>query len=169
MGNDPGSLDDMVAGFLDASFWAGEHSSLGPRLTSALGSALPQYSKWWSAQIPRTRQASAAAGRRAGNTVRLPLPEAILAAVVTTMVFVCHSNNVALDPALAIWLAAHCYLRPGEFVRLQWQYVVFGVGSDAGRASLVLHTTEQSRASKTGEFDETVVIDDKALVAAIVR
>ena len=37
LGNDPESLDDMVAGFLDASFWAGEHSSLGPRLTSALG------------------------------------------------------------------------------------------------------------------------------------
>ena len=76
--------------------------------------------------------------------MRLPLPEAILAAVGMTMSIVCHSNNVALDPALAIWLAAHCYLRPGELVRLQWQYVVLGVGPEAGRASAVLHPTEQS-------------------------
>ena len=43
------------------------------------------------------------------------------------------------------------------------------MGRDVGRAALLLHPSEGSRASKTGEYDETVVVDDPQLVKALTR
>ena len=60
-------------------------------------------------------------------------------------------------------------MRPGELGRLQWRWVSPGVGSDKSRAALLLHPIEGSRASKTGEFDETVIVDDPMLAIVLAR
>ena len=50
------TLDDQVAGFLDAAFWEGIHSPTGGRLLSALGCALPQCSQRGDAKMPRAAE-----------------------------------------------------------------------------------------------------------------
>ena len=160
-------MDDVLASFLDAAFWAGEHSATGKRVMSALGWALPQFSRWGMARLPRTRQSALAAERRSQLAVRLPLPRPIMCAVIMTMAYLLRANGLPLDMALAVWVGVHCYLRPGEIARLQWKWLVLGVGTELGQASVVLHPVEESRSSKTGEYDETVIIDDAGIVNAI--
>ena len=161
------TMDDALVSFLDACFWAGEHGAMGKRIMSALGWALPQFSRWGEARLPRTRQGSLAAERRSRPPVRLPLPRPIMCAIIMTMCFLCRAQGLAFDLPLSIWIGVHCYLRPGEICRMRWQYLVPGLGADACRASLVLHPAELSRSSKTGEFDEAVIIDDEGIVEAI--
>lgn len=160
-------MDDVLASFLDSAFWAGEHSATGKRVMSALGWALPQFSRWGQARLPRARQSSLAAERRAQLAVRLPLPRPVMCAIIMTMAYLLRANGLPLDMALAVWLGVHAYLRPGEIARLQWQWLVLGVGQELGRASMVLHPVEESRSSKTGEFDETVIIDDLGMVSVL--
>ena len=52
---------------------------------------------------------------------------------------------------------------------MQWRWVSPGVGSDRSRAALLLHPGEGSRALKTGEYDETVIVDDPMLARVLTR
>ena len=74
-----------------------------------------------------------------------------------------------VDAAIAAWTGAHAYLRPGELARLLFRWISMGSGSVQHHAALLLHPAEGSRASKTGEYDETVVVDDPVIVAALGR
>ena len=70
LGKNEVELDDFVAGFINAALWEGSHSSLGARLASALAWATMGPSEGSSCQT----SPSVAAGRRSGNSSRLPLP-----------------------------------------------------------------------------------------------
>ena len=72
-------------------------------------------------KLPRVRQASVAAGRRSGNSSRLPLPEPILAAVAITVAWEATNNGHDVDHAVGAWLGAHVHLRPGELARISWE------------------------------------------------
>ena len=52
---------------------------------------------------------------------------------------------------------------------MQRRWVSPGVGSDRSRAALLLHPGEGSQASKTGEYDETVIVDDPMLARALAK
>ena len=169
MGSDPEVLDDAIAEFTNVCFWKGEHASIGNRLNSAISWSMPQYSKWGSAETPRSKQAAAAAARSGVGSTRLPLPRTVLAAIVMTMAFLERARGRDVDAAIAAWTGAHAYLRPGELGRLVFRWITIGVANDKGRAALLLHPAEGSRASKTGEYDETVVVDDPILVRALAR
>ena len=75
-------------------------------------------------------------------------------------------------PVLCEWAKLHP-LQQGEasalLGRLQRRWVSPGVGNDRSRAALLLHPGEGSRASKTGEYDETVIVDDPMLARVVAR
>ena len=98
--------------------------------------------------LHRVRQASVAAGRRNGNISRLPLPEPILVAAVTTMAWEATSKGHDVD--LAGWER-----KP--------------VNGNPDRPAVVLHLVEESEASKMGEFNETVILGNAAQVRALFR
>ena len=138
-------LDGMVAVFINAAF---SHTSLGARLASALAWAMPRYSRFGQMKLARVRQASAAAGRCSGND----------------------DNGLEGNEqrtrrgSCTVELGAHAYLRPRKLARM-WVTSDGNVSSD--RAAVVLHPVEESKASKTGEYDETVIKDNAALVRAL--
>jgi hypothetical protein len=72
-----------------------------------------------------------------------------------------------LRPSLALMLCFHKYLRPGELARLMWRHITMPSRSTPQTASVVLHPLEEEIPSKVSEFDETMIIDDKALIAAL--
>ena len=61
------------------------------------------------------------------------------------------------------------YLRPQEVARISWEWVTSDGNGNADRAAIVLRPVEESRASKTGEYDECVTIDREDLVRALLR
>ena len=120
-------------------------------------------------KLLRVRQASLAAGRRSGNGSRPPLPKPIPAAMVMRMAWEATVNVHDVDLAVGVWLGAHAYLRPGQLGRISWEWVNSGGSGNPDRAAVVLHPVEESEASKTGEYDETVIIDKAALLRALLQ
>ena len=112
-------------------------------------------------------QARLAAMSRAPGGIRLPYPEEVIYAIVMTVAWLLTSRGEPLDVALMLILAHHAYLRPGELRRVKWKYLTGGLGRQSARMALTLHPTELAKASKTGEFDETVILDLDWLVVAL--
>ena len=74
-----------------------------------------------------------------------------------------------MDLAVGAWLGAHACLRPRELARISWEWVTSDGNGNPNRAAVVLHPVEQSKASKTREHEETVMMDNAALVRALLR
>ena len=49
-----------------------------------------------------------------------------------------------------------------QLARISWEWVTSDGSDNPDQAAIVLHPIEESRASKTGEHDETVIIDNGA-------
>ena len=152
-------LDDMTAGYLDQAFWEGAQSFQGGRLMSALGWLLPRHQRQGTGALPRMHQARMAAIKRAPGGTRLPLPEEIVYALCMTICYIRCTRNENFNPAIALLLAYHCYLRPGELARIRWEYLVPSKTSLGSRTVVTLHPIERAAKSKTGDFDETVEVD----------
>ena len=155
-------LDDMAAGFLDQIHWEGGHSGHGGGLSSALAWLLPRHQRLGAGCLPRLYQAWKAAQMRAPGGTRLPYPEELVHAVTMVMAELAILRGVPLEVATMTYLCHHCYLRPSELRRLTWGYLV----PDQRRPVMVLtlHPAELQASSKSGEYDETVVVDERWLV-----
>ena len=110
MGEDPETLDDAAASFGNDCVWAGEHRSISNRLNNAIAWAMPKFSRWGTDPLPRGKQATAAAARRASTSTRMPLPELLLAGIVMTMAWLSKSTGRRIDRAVAAWTGARAYL-----------------------------------------------------------
>ena len=164
---DDSVLDDMCAGFLNDAFWAGVSSGLGGRVANALGWFLPKYQRQGTGCLPRLHQCKATAMRRAPGGTRLPLPEELVMAILMTIAFLGQSSRQAMDVCLALLVAHHCYLRPCELLRIHWKYVTIERGPTPKRAAITLHPSELWASSKTGEYDESVIVDEPWIVRAL--
>eukprot|EP00974_Lingulodinium_polyedra_P032329 3113820-Lingulodinium_polyedra.AAC.1 len=82
------------------------------------------------------------------------------------------ARNLGPEAGMCVMLAHHCYLRPSELARLTWDQVVFapaGFGLPRDTCTVLLHPRELGRASKTREFDESLVVDLKWLARTLRR
>ena len=80
-----------------------------------------------------------------------------------------HVIALRWEEVLAALLAYHCYLRPFEVEGLHSKQVVFAldpIRGDVRRVGLVLARLEVGRPSKTGQWDEAVVIDQLPAIIA---
>jgi hypothetical protein len=161
-----GVVDDVGSEFLDGAFWAGLHSSVAGTLMAALAWAVPQLHRKGKLELPRMVQARTAMSRRAPGQTKLPLPEAIVAALVSDVCWQLRSRGRSLDTGVGLWLAFHAYLRPGELLRLKWRWVT-PPAQPRGNACLVLHPTEEEVVSKNGSWDDTVIVDCPELAAIL--
>ena len=80
-------------------------------------------------------------------------------------------TETAQEPllAIALLLAFHAYLRPIDLFRLRvWQLVPpIARSKSARRWTLLLHPREHNAASKTGIFDESLILCDVPLYAKL--
>ena len=132
-----------------------------PRVPGSLSSMFPSASRclkgWRRMMPPRTRP---------------PLPfDAMLTCALSLS---CHVN-VAMG--MAVLLGFFCYLRPRELTGLMTHQLIPPADREEGSApagqsifmnwSLLLRTLDELVASKTGHYDENIVIDSKWLVSWI--
>lgn len=158
-------LDIMVSEHLNEEFFTGGDGAMASRVLAAVNCALPAIGRM-SDHLPRARQTAAAFRRRAPPTSRLPLPEGVVVAV--AMVMTIPGQEQA---ALAILVAYHAYLRPGELARVLWAMVHPPAAAAGGPrwVSILLHPAELGVSSKTRQFDETISVDWPWLGQAMLR
>jgi len=149
------TLDDWLALWMDEEYLNGEQAHVGSHLMAVAKFHLPAFGKAGSRRLPRAGQALRGFRRLAPGRTRLPLPWEAVALI---------AEQLALDgywaTALLVVLAFHCYFRPSEGFKLTREMMVPPIGgSRYGNWSLVLHPFESAVASKTHQFDESVVVD----------
>lgn len=156
-----GSIPDIEKALLEFFDWAyltGRPLDAGTKLLAAVGSRWPHLHK--SSRGPllaRARRALQGWARLDPPRTRLPLPWPVLSGLAVLMII-----NGLWDFAVLTLLAADAYLRPGELAMLTPDNVVRprpALGPMFQHAALLLFPFAEGIASKTHQFDDSVVLD----------
>ena len=152
-------LDETVVEYFDHLYLDLQQPvSSGTAFLAALGDAYPAYTKLMkNATLPLSSRAIQGWRKLHPNGMRSPWPFPAVCGVAIEM----HRRG-AKDMAMATILAVDTYLRPGELSRLASKSVILprpSLGPDYHHASLLVHPWSHGRASKTGQFDESILLD----------
>jgi integrase len=157
------SLSVMMTEYFDHLFFEGEESHLGEKILAAVLWLHPNLGKGSAKALPIVRQSLKGWRKLNPPRSRLPLPLLFVKAA-AAMLAVTHGGLLALVTVLAF----HLYLRPGVALMLCWEQLSppsrkrkrGEVVGNAHRWSVNLHPREWELPSKTGVFDESVLIAD---------
>lgn len=105
--------------------------------------------------LPNTKQALGGWKNQRPGSMRLPVPEEVVFDFVQYFV-----NENLLNMAMAILLQTHCYLRPSECLSLTRQHVCFPATGRYSKWGLIIAPQELGVRTKTGHFEDSVVIGD---------
>ena len=146
--------------FFDQCFLEGRDVGYGLKVLQAVAFHRPELrSLKASGLLPRARLALQGWGRVAPVGTRDPLPWPVLAGLVVLLLLHGHA-----DMALASLVAADAYLRPVEALSLRGEDVVpgqAGLGRQYKAPSLLLFPHARGQSSKTGQFDDSIVLDTR--------
>ena len=109
--------------------------------------------------LPRVSLALQGWQRLHPNGQRMPYPMAAVYAIACKMV-----SLKRRDLAILTVLSADCYLRPGEALGLSTDMVIDPaptLGPSYAHAALLTHPTAVGRSSKTGTFDDSILMDSR--------
>ena len=156
----PKIADQMLVGLFEDKALDGVHAGWSGKAFSSIGFYLPEYSGAMKDLLPRAKAAQAGWKKLTPSRSRLPIPFELLAAI-----FHCLVTMNRWESALIMLLCFSLYLRPSEPHRLScWQIIPPSGGVSGGRfATAVLNPYEDGRASKTHEYDESLLIDSPLL------
>jgi len=165
----PANLELAVLRYLEVLFFDGELVHEALRLMAALVFLRPDVQQG-AKNLPRALGAVKGWRRLAPSASRLPLPWPVCCLMSTWMM---RQGHVAEARRTVLMFAVYC--RPSEALRLRVGDVVPpqpSLGGISGtRWSLVLNPIERGSSSKTGEYDESIVLDndDYAFLSPLLR
>ncbi|CAK0852610.1 unnamed protein product, partial [Prorocentrum cordatum] len=135
-----------------------EPSNSGAKLLAAIGHRDPRlHHAGRLLKLPRMARALQGWRRLVPPVTRAPAPWAAVAAIAVALV--CMDQRRA---ALGVVLAADAYLRPGELLSLRTHHVAPAqphAGGDCCFTSLALRPEEESVATKTKGFNDSILLD----------
>ncbi|CAK0843088.1 unnamed protein product [Prorocentrum cordatum] len=152
----PPEVDDALARFFREEFLDGGESCDAWKLMAALAFTRPDLATR-QGRLPRAARAAKGWARLAPARSRLPLPWPVVCLVIETM---CGRGLVAFAWITAVAFAL--YLRPREAVDLVQSQLIppgFTAATSVHSRCVVLHMFERLTPSKTGVFDEGLLID----------
>ena len=149
-------LDAVMLRYFDECFWRGDAGGDGSKTLAALKFYIPGVSRLGNFHLPRCHRALKAWLRIDPGSQRLPLPMAVTLAICAWMIEMCYRWH-----ALAVWVSFRAYLRPGENANLKVKNLVPPSLPTGPYSSwcLDLHPQADGRPGKTGNFNETVLLD----------
>ena len=158
-------LDSVIVYVLDKLFFDGRAADDGNRLVAGIRWYLPRYRRGGAGHLPRTLVALAAFSKKRPGQQRLPLPWVVVCAVIGALILR-GLKMMALQVAIAFW----GYLRPSESDNLLCGSLVPPTTLAGDRYSewgLLLHPSSGSIPGKTGNFDESVVLEGFSLLTPL--
>ena len=151
-------LERALLEYFDNLYLKGRRVDSGTKLIAALGARWPVlHRSGQSGLLPRARCSLHGWSRLDPLTSRLPCP---LPAVELLALMLLHWG--ALGLALAVLVATDAYIRPGELLALRVESVIPprpSLGCHFAHVSLLLCPSDEGIASKTHQFDDSVVLD----------
>ncbi|CAE8586489.1 unnamed protein product [Polarella glacialis] len=153
-------VDDLASKFMDHLFFEGEQTASGDYLLASILHHLPHLGRGGKRCLPKCRLALRGWGKLAPCRARLPLPWELVGAIACLMA----SSHGPLMAIITV-LSFHAYLRPGVAGALRWRQLCPPVPGGSGPQalwSLTLRPREFETPSKTGTWDETLLLGDVA-------
>jgi len=154
---DENLMDRILVEIFDEWYLEGESLPLGSKALAALIYHRPWFGRGAGCQLAAARQALRGWKRLEPPVSRLPLPLPVVAMIANELWSLAY-----FEESLVVMLIFFTYFRPGEPYRLRVCDLVPpvpGAGLAHCRWALTLHAFELGRASKTQEFDESVLLD----------
>ena len=147
-------LDEALVDYADYLYLNGCSQDAGNRLRAALEYERPEAVRKGALHLPRFRRALKGWRKMAPNQTRLPMVEYVKSAI----------SGVMLDqgwPLMALFneVSFSTYARPGELLKIRVCDVVPGVRK-GDQDIIILSPFERGEASKTGIFDEVLLLED---------
>ena len=155
--SDDESLDCAIADYFDSEFADGAASAGASKLLAAIAHICPCYSRHGAGHLPRALRAAQGWRRLAPARSRAPLPWAALIVMVGTALWQGRD-----ELGLFLLLAFVMYPRPGELLSIKPSQLVPPIpaaGVYADQWGLILSPSQLGVAGKTGEFDESLLMD----------
>jgi hypothetical protein len=148
--------DALLEEMLNELFMDGEDLSMGNTLVAAVGFFLPYLSKRGGGRLPLTGQALRGWKVLCPPRSRLPLPWEVVALLVMELL-----DRGSKEIALCLLVTFELYLRPGEPHKLRVADLIRPLSEKTGRDqyAFVLNPIEVGVPSKTGEFDDALLLD----------
>ena len=157
----PGKMEMVLLEFMDWLYIdQGFNHSRGTQLLAALGHHYPLFAKAGKSNLmPEVCRALQGWKRLHPTGARMPLPMPAVCGLACEMV---RRGKTTMG-----WLtmaAADMYLRPGEAIALTEDMIIAPrtqLGSAYRTTSVLLHPWSHGRASKAGQFDDSVLLDSR--------
>lgn len=150
-------LDVALVDYADLLYLNGEASDAGTKLKAALEYHRPEAARSGTLHLPRFKRSLKGWRKLAPNQTRLPMVEHVKSAISGVML---HQGW----PEMALFneLTFSTYARPGELMKARVCDVV-GKLKKEDNDIIILAPFERGEESKTGIFDEVLILDDKRL------
>ena len=148
------TVDKLMVQYMNLCYLGGHQAFVGDRLIASWLHHHPQYSKAGVKRIPRALRCLKGWRRLCPGRSRVPYPLAIWCGVACLMM-------EAGFPKMAVFvmLALSTYSRPSELLRLRRFSLIPPATGVTGSWSLLLSPEELQQASKTGDYDVSVLLD----------
>ena len=147
------NFDRTLADFLCDKYFDGEHSSFGSYTVAALEWQYPQIGRFGDVKLPLSRQSLKGWRKLAPSMTRLPMADPLASTIAIRLS--CRSRAMGL----ALCVMRCTYFRPGELFKLKCRSIVPPSLGTLWAFTLHDFDPDDLNPSKTGEFDESAIID----------
>ena len=151
-------FEQVLLEWADCQFNEGKPPELGTTLFAAVKALYPRYSKSGDLKLPRFSRALAGWAKLMPGESRWPVPWPLVAAAAVWL-----ARRKKSPEALALVLSFSGYLRPGEMITLRVMDLVAPPEYDnhRGHWSLLIRPASRGRSTKTGTFDDSLILDSE--------
>ncbi len=151
------SFDNAAADWSDLEFLSGEGFHVGEKLLAALKKWALVHRDTGCLQLPRFEKVLRSWRKNSPAAARLPMPEEFMWIIVGILGWAGHAEEVLYHATLF-----ECYPRPTELLHLYIDDVIPAAANSRDQfVTLVFAPAVREKATKTGFFDECILIDDK--------
>lgn len=147
-------IDKALVTYMDHHYFKGFQSHLGETVMSAFIDANPSFGKYGVRRTPRSWRALRAWRRLTPSRSRRPWPLFVWAALAVTLVL-----RGFRDMAIFMLLGLGTYARPSELLGLRQKDLIPPVRGVSRFGSLLIAPAEIEATTKTGESDDSVLLD----------
>ena len=156
--NTPSSVDTALTKYMNHLFLQGHPSHGGDKLLASYMHRHPEFNRFGSSRLPHSYRALKGWRKLAPGSSRKAFPLAVWAAISVEMV-----RQNCLRMALFTMTCVSAYTRPSELFRCKTGSLIPPTSQVTEHWSLLLNPEELKPRSKTGEFDDSILLDSRFL------
>jgi hypothetical protein len=151
------TVDAALVQFFTSEYFKGAHPSRGERTLAALMMLEPEFSQMGRRRVPRAWRALRGWKKLTPTVTRKPLPWPFWCGIALVL------GKHRATMAVFVLMCVSGYFRPSELLSIRRCDLIAPAAGVLRHWSVLLFPEEENRASKTSQFDDSVMMDDERI------